>query len=121
VRRAALTTLAVTALFIAYVELIAPLVQRSEPALALLVAVLLLSGVAIYSGCRQSRWLIAWLVIAAVVVPLPPLLYLGGDPAKPGLEYLLYFAEVVVIVVAEVLAWLLDRLIRRRRQVNAEA
>ena len=119
-RRPALTTLALVAAFIAYIELLAPLVP-DQGALAVLITVLVVFGVASYLGARASPWSFAWLIATPIVVPLPPLLYLGGDPAKPRLEYLVYYVMVLVMAVAELLAWLIDKLASRRRGIDAEA
>jgi hypothetical protein len=112
--------LALTALFFCYGKLLVPHLPP-ELALPVLVAVLVLSGVVVYVASRRAPWLIAWLLIAAIIIPLPSLLYFGGDPAKPGLENLIYIGMVVVILVAELLAWLSNWVFLRVRSINAEA
>ena len=118
--RAVLLTAALTGLFFAYFEFVAPLLPSGGPVLHL-IAVPLAFGAIAYFGSRTIPWRIAWLIALPILIPLPTLLHLGGDPAKPGLENVIYVGIVLVIAFAEAATWLIDRFVVRRRQVNAEA
>jgi hypothetical protein len=112
-----------TGLFFAYFEFIArhlPHGTSVVPVLGLIILPVVLGGFA-YLGLRSVRWRIAWLIALPILVPLPTLLLLGGDPAKPGLENVIYVGIVLVMVIAEAASWLIDRLVVKRGQVNVEA
>ena len=121
--RGALWAAALAGVFFVYFQFIAPLLPATSslvPVLGL-VAVPTALGAFAYVGSRKVPWRLAWLIALPILVPLPTCLYIGGDPAKPGLENLIYVGIVLVMALAEGAAWLVHHFAFTRRHANGEA
>lgn len=79
-------------------------------------------GLVAYVALRKDTWRDAWLVAVAATAPLFPILAMGGDPAKPGLQWLFYWPMFIAIAVGAFIAWFMDvYVINRTRSPNAQA
>jgi hypothetical protein len=121
--RGVLLTAALAAVFFAYFQFIAPLLPGGSSVVPLLglVAMPATLGALAYVGFRKAPWRLAWLIASPIFVPLPTVLFMGGDPAKPGLENVIYVGIVLVMALAEGVAWLVHHFVFRRGEANVEA
>src|SRR5688572_8657747 len=97
--RGALLTAALAGVFFAYFQFIAPLLPGGSSVLPVLSLVVVPGslGALAYVAFRKVAWRLAWLIALPILVPLPTVLYMGGDPAKPGLENVIYVGIVIVM------------------------
>ena len=70
---------------------------------------------------RDRRWRDAWLLGLAATAPLFPILGMGGDPAKPGLQWILYWPYFLCILLGAFIGWLWHTYVMRRGGSNAQA
>lgn len=73
-------------------------------------------GVAAYFSLHGASGTYVWQVLLPLVVPLSPILLIEGDPAKPGLEWILYWPLVLAIFAGEVVAWGVKKLLDRNNE-----
>jgi hypothetical protein len=116
-RAAGLIILLASALF-GYYQFVALLLPDYLALLVNIIAVPGILGVLAYVGLRSSPNSVAWLLLTPVLVPLPVTLYLGGDPAKPGLEWLVYYVVVICIALGEIAACFVFWLINRKKDAQ---
>ena len=70
---------------------------------------------------RDRRWRDAWLLGLAATAPLFPIVGMGGDPAKPGLQWILYGPFFLCILFGAFVGWLWHTYVVRRPGSNAQA
>ena len=103
------------------------LAQMKWPGLVYLFAAALLVGLLAYAGLVPYGGLTirqrdAWIIGVAATSPLVAILGMGGDPAKPGLEWVFYWPLFLSIIVGALIGWLLHRYVfRGSRGRNAQA
>ena len=86
--------------------------------LALLINVIAMPGIfgaLAYVGLRGSPNSVLWLWLTPLLVPLPLPLILGGDPAKPGLEWEVYYVLAIFFALGEIAACFVSWLINRKK------
>ena len=102
----------------AYYEFI---VEYLGPSIALhLIGVPLIMGILSYILLpkTKSKWIA--LMILPFIVPIIPLAIDQGDPAKPGLEWILFGPIAVSMLVGEFIAWGVD-ILRIRSKAGGDA
>lgn len=109
--------------FFVYYEWIGRLIVRLLPLSGVVVIFNLLIvpaafGVLIYLCFRRANWWGLWAVVAPFLVPLPTVLYQGGDPAKPGLHWLIYWVIVIAIALSTAIAWAVDKYVLQGHEPN---
>lgn len=70
---------------------------------------------------RNQRRRDAWILGLAAIAPLFPILGMGGDPAKPGLQWLFYWPDFLCILLGAFIGWFLHTYVFRRGASNAQA
>ena len=78
--------------------------------LVVVLAAPMVFGLVAYAAVGNDKWRDGWLVAVAAIAPLFPILGMGGDQAKPGLEWLFYWPMFIALIAGAFLGWLLDRL-----------
>ena len=116
-RAAGVIILLASALF-AYYAFVASLLPDYLALLVNVIAVPGVLGVLAYLGLRGFPHSAAWLWLTPVLVALPVPLTLGSDPAKPGVEWLVYFVVVICIALGEIAACFVFWLINRKKDAQ---
>jgi hypothetical protein len=101
--------------FFGYYEFLASLLPDYPAFLLNVIVIPGFFGVLAYVGLRGSPNSILWLLPAPVLVPLPLPLIFGGDPAKPGLEWEVYYVLVIFFALGEIAACFVSWLINRKK------
>ena len=69
-------------------------------------------GLIAYVAIVGSRGWVLWLVWLPFLISAVPLFAMPGDPAKPGLQWVLYGPLLASVYVGEFIAWAFSRLFR---------
>ena len=77
-----------------------------------IIAIPAVLGLVAYVAVVGSRQWVLWLAWLPFLVSAAPLLAMPGDPAKPGLQWILYGPMLVSIFAGELIAWAISRLFR---------
>jgi hypothetical protein len=86
-----------------------------------LVVVPLAIGVIAFRQFQTAPIPLLWLILMPALIPLPTTLLSGGDPAKPGLHWELYYVVVFILFIGEGMGYVATWLFKRKKVPDAKA
>jgi hypothetical protein len=119
--RAAIITVVLSGLHFLYFRYVASAVPDYMALVVNFVVLPLLIGVIAFRAFRKVPKSLLLLLLAPALIPLPSVLYFGGDPAKPGLEWALYYVLVFFLALGEVAGCAAQWLLNRRKGAHVQA
>jgi hypothetical protein len=119
--RAVTVSIALCLIYFLYIIYIAWVIPDFLALLVNFILVPLTIGVLTFRQLRRAPLPLLWLLLMAALIPLPTVLYSGGDPAKPWLHWELYCAVVFVFAIGEGLGYVATWVLNRKKASDAKA